>query len=236
MKPLRALLALCAFIGLAAAAGHAHADAPTVEVKDGNIILTKDGTQTTLTDSGRDSEAVVSPDGAWVVFTRAGSSQERTDDDEFPDCTTLPAPDELRRIRIDGTDDTLLLTGRPGSEPPEGLCGFFDKQFSADGATLFFLSPAWTTSAALHALALDSPPSRYLMPANAYAVLRDCTEGQLAGAIVAEQHRYFVVGGSYDWFWLFDATGAKEIGPVGEFDTVEDLKNHIDESGQCRGS
>jgi hypothetical protein len=227
--------ALLALLGLGGLAGAAWAEPQaSVAVEDGNVVLVAPGgTRTTLTDTGRDSEAVLSPDGHWVVYTRAGASQERSDDDEFPDCATLPAPDELRRIRIDGSDDTLLMTGGAGSEPKESLCGFFEKQFSADGETLYFLSPAWTTSAALHAFSLQRKAARYLIPANAYLVLHDCKDKDLAGAIMAEQHRYFVLGGSYDWFWLFDPAGTKEIGPVGEFDTVEDLKSFITDSGRC---
>lgn len=231
-----AAIAILVGLGLASLAGAARAEPPlSVEVEGGNIVLTKDGSRTTLTELGRDSEAVLSPDGEWVVYTRAAPSVQRSDDDEFPDCAALAQPDELRRIRTDGTDDTLLTTGRAGSEPTETLCGFFDKQFSADGATLYFLSPAWTTSAALHAMTLESKATRYILPANAYAVLGWCTAEALKGAIAAEQHRYFELGGSYDWYWLFDATGAKEIGPVGEFDSVEDLKTFINDSGHCNG-
>lgn len=226
-------LALC----LAGLSASARAETPpVVEIDGGNVVVTKDGDRTSLTNLGRDSEAVLSPDGQWVYFTRTAEAGQRTDDDEFPDCTALSVPDELRRIRIDGSDDTLLVTGRPGTEPTDGLCGFFDKQFSADGATLYVLSPAWTTSGALHAITLESKAIRYVIPANAYAVLSWCTSEKLAGAIVAEQHRYFELGGSFDWYWLFDGTGSKEIGPVGEFDSVEDLKTFLNEGGHCTES
>ena len=224
-------------LGLAGLSMGARAETPSaVEIDGGNVVLTKDGSRTQLTDQGRDREAVLSPDGQWVYFTRTAEAAQRSDDDEFPDCTALSSPDELRRIRVDGSDDTLLMTGRPGTEPKDALCGFFDKQFSADGTTLYFLSPAWTTSGALHAMTIDSKAVRYVIPANAYAVLSQCTSEELAGAIVAEQHRYFVLGGSYDWYWLFDPGGTKEVGPVGEFDSVEDLKTFVNDSGQCTAS
>ena len=36
-------------------------------------------------------------------------------------------------------------------------------------------------------------------------------------------HRYFLLGGSYDWYWLYDPTGKKELGPLGQFDNPDDL-------------
>jgi hypothetical protein len=39
--------------------------------------------------------------------------------------------------------------------------------------------------------------------------------GKYRDHLLVSQHRYFLGGGSYDWFWLFDSRG-KEVGPVGE--------------------
>ena len=33
--------------------------------------------------------------------------------------------------------------------------------------------------------------------------------------VPSRQHRYFIGGGSYDWYWLLKPDG-KEVGPVGE--------------------
>jgi hypothetical protein len=33
--------------------------------------------------------------------------------------------------------------------------------------------------------------------------------------LVINQHRYFI-GGGCDWYWLYDRSGKKEIGPVGD--------------------
>lgn len=231
MTRIHQALALVALIG-GGGAGSAFAEA-VVRIDGGNIVLASEGKDTALTSTGRDSEAVLSPDGAWVFFTRAATSHEAKDEDSVPDCTSLAQPDELRRIRTDGSEESVLLTGGPGSEPQDALCGFFDKQFSADGTTLYFLSPAWTTSAALHALDLDGAAPRYLIPANSYLVLRECADGETRDAIAAEQHRYFALGGSYDWFWLFAPGDLREVGPLGEFDSVQDLRDHVNDSGHC---
>jgi hypothetical protein len=225
------VLALLA--GLAAVpCGPQAAPSPSVAVENGNVVLITGSSRKILTSRGRDSEAAISPDGQWVVYTRAAKPASREDEDEAGDCSALSAPDELRRIRVDGNGDELVLRGRAGAKPEEALCGFRAKQFSSDGAVLFFLSPAWTTSSALHAVMLSSGATRFVIPANDFLILSWCGS-DLKDAIVAQQHRYFRFGGSYDWYWLFDPSGGNELGPVGEFDTVEGLKADLDASGQC---
>ena len=41
--------------------------------------------------------------------------------------------------------------------------------------------------------------------------------------LIVLSHRYFFLGGSYDWYWLYDAAGKNELGPLGEFASREDL-------------
>jgi len=231
MRPGIAAL-LPVWLALTVQADTAHAGGgKRVAVETGNIVLLTGGTRKTLTASGRDSEAVLAPDQHWVVYTRSAAPRQAAED-EAGDCAGLSSPDELRRIRIDGSGDELLIRGRTGAEPDQALCRFQGKQFSSDGATLLFLSPAWATSSALHAFSMATRTARYVMPANDFAVLGWCTT-DLKDAIVAQQHRYFRFGGSFDWYWLFDPTGAKELGPAGEFESFEALKTDLDASGQC---
>lgn len=60
------------------------------------------------------------------------------------------------------------------------------------------------------------------MPANDLLVLSFCPN-KYKDDLVVLAHRYFAVGGSYDWYWLYDAAGKKEIGPLGPFDTPNDM-------------
>jgi hypothetical protein len=53
---------------------------------------------------------------------------------------------------------------------------------------------------------------RFIQPANELEVI---TSGEYQGYLALQQHRYFIGGGSYDWYWLFTPDG-KEIGPLGE--------------------
>ena len=39
--------------------------------------------------------------------------------------------------------------------------------------------------------------------------------GEYRDFLIVQQHRYFLGGGSFDWYWLFRPDG-KEVGPIGE--------------------
>jgi hypothetical protein len=126
-----------------------------------------------------------------------------------------PAPaDELRRIRVDGSGEELLVRGREGkNDPKQSICDFSSKQFSSDGRYIYFLSPAWATSAALHRYDVNTKALTFVIDANDVIVLNHCKKAENRDNIVVNQHRYFVVAGSYDWYWLFDGAGKKEKAP-----------------------
>lgn len=167
-----------------------------------------------LTRSEQDVRPVLSPDGQTVVYTRQGHGRSIAYNlGQF--CTAAPQPDELRAVNVDGSNDRLLLRGRKGDGYAQ-LCDFRGKQFSSDGQRLYFLSPAWTTSGALHVYDMRSHEQHALMPANDLLVLNFCP-GKYRDDLVVQSHHTFVFGGGYDWYWLYDPTGKKEIGPIGAF-------------------
>jgi hypothetical protein len=190
---------------------------PHVYSDAGNIFIERAGTKTQLTKSEQDAEPVLSPDGKYVVYTRQGRARSGYDLGQF--CTTTPNRDELRQVNVDGTEDKPLINGRRG-DAEDQLCVFRNKQFSSDGRRLYFLSPAWTATGALHVYDTRTHKERYLMPANDLLVLNFCS-GEHKDDIVIEAHRYFVFGGSYDWYWLYDSTAKKELGPLGHFDNPD---------------
>jgi WD40-like Beta Propeller Repeat len=202
-----ALVAMLACTAAKAAPSNAR-----VTVEAGNVFIVKDGARRQLTRTGRDFDAALSPDGRFVAFTRGDGKPPPDDPSE---CRTGAAADQLRRIDVDGRNERLLVTGHNGAKPPQQLCRFQEKQFSSDGRRLFFLSPGWTTSAALHVYDFDSKAVRFVAPANGAIVLNSCT-GKHRDALILNQHRYFLGGGSYDWYWLFDPSATKEIGPVAD--------------------
>jgi hypothetical protein len=212
-RRLVARVAACVIIAAPAALA-----GPSVEIQSGNIVVRDGGQRRQITSSGRDADAVPAPDGQTIAYTRA-ARRAGTDSDN-PHCPVREA-DELRRIRLDGGGDELLARGRLAQEPEQMLCDFSRKQFSSDGRYLYFLSRAWATSGALHVYDMQQKKESYLLPANDVVVLSACASKEHRDRLVVQQHRYFVVAGSFDWYWLYDPSGRKEIGPVGEYENAE---------------
>ena len=199
MKRLRFAI-ICALVPLASFG-------QTVSVKDGNIQFTdKAGTTTAITSSGRDSAPVLSPDRKWIAFVRKVDGKKvATGSDE-------EEPTELWQVRTDGKEPSLLVKCR-AAEKMESLIGGFDSlQFSTNGKLLYFVTPAWATSGAVHVVDTTNRKERYLFPGNNLKVV---PAGEYKDCLLVQQHKYFVGGGSYDWFWLLRPDG-KEVGPVGE--------------------
>jgi hypothetical protein len=204
--------------------------ATSVEAKDGNIFVV-DGTQRRqVTRSGRDADPVLTPDGKAIVYTRVGNPNSSG---MQGDCKSGPQADELRRVRVEGGGDELLVRGQEGKDPKDSICEFRRKQFSSDGRYLYILTPAWATSNALHVFDSRDKKLSFVMPANDIIVLSACKSADYRDNLVVQQHRYFVVAGSFDWYWLYDRTGKKEKGPVGDYDNEQAVREAIEAAGWC---
>jgi hypothetical protein len=206
------------------------AGAATVEVKNGNIELVQDGQQRSLTKVGKDEDPVLSPDGKWVAFTRVNN---RASKETALDCKSGALADELRRIRIDGTGEEFLLRGHYSSDPKNSLCDFSHKQYTSNGRYIFFLSPGWAVSGGLHRYDSVTKKRTFVIDANDVIVLNDCKNAANRDDLVVLQHRYFVVPGSFNWYWLFNRTGKTEKGPIGEYDTEKAVRDAIKGSIVC---
>jgi len=185
----------------------AGAFAQIVSVKEGNIQFTdKSGKTTALTSGGRDSSPLLAPDGKWVAFVRKVDGKKiATGSDEVD-------PTELWQVRVDGKEPSRLVRCRD-SEKMESIVGAFENlQFSANGKLLYFVTPAWATSGAVHVVGTTNGKERYLFPGNDLKIV---PAGEYKDCLLVKQHRYFVGSGSYDWYWLLKPDG-KEVGPVGE--------------------
>jgi hypothetical protein len=179
----------------------------SVSVKDGNVQFTdKAGHAIALTSSGRDSGPVLAPDGKWVAFVRKVDGKKiATGSDEVD-------PTELWQVRTDGKEATLLVKCREAEKPESIIAAFENVQFSTNGKLVYFVSPAWATSGAVHVVDTTNRKEKYLFPGNG---LKLVPSGEYKDCMLVQQHRYFIGGGSYDWYWLLRPDG-KEVGPVGD--------------------
>ena len=186
---------------LACAAG------PAVEIRDGHVFWRpQDGAAKQLTHEGHDSAPVLSPDGRWIVFVRAVAGKKiHTGSGESEAA-------ELWQIRTDGKQATRLVAPRDADNMQQVIAAFDDACFSPDGRYVFFLTPAYATSGAVHVVDTTNGKEHFLMAGNSLEVV---PAGEYRGCLLVEQHRYFLGGGSYDWIWPFKPDG-KEIGPVGD--------------------
>ncbi|HST29309.1 MAG TPA: hypothetical protein VLK27_00550 [Chthoniobacterales bacterium] len=201
-------LSLIRYLGIVAvfSAFITQAHAQRVLIRDGNVCIVSGGETKKLTSSGQDSEPVLAGDGKWIVFIRTLPGKT------IPTGSGASNETQLWQIRADGKEPTCLVRSKAGDKMETVLAGFSKPQFSTNGKLVYFLSEAWTTSGALHVVDTTNSKEHFVCPAAEFEVV---PSGEYKDHLLVQQHRYFIGGGSYDWYWLLKPDG-KEVGPVGE--------------------
>jgi len=64
----------------------------------------------------------------------------------------------------------------------------------------------------VHIVDIETGKNSYVAPGNTVGVL---LSGEYRDHLIVMLHKYFLAGGSYDWYWLVRAADGKEIGPIG---------------------
>ena len=196
----------------------AEAQSAKTFVKSGNIYFIQDNNQTIqLTSAGLAYSPVLSPDKKSIAFIKVGTDPMPEQCRNFADTNSIYGK-QIWIIEIEHKQDRLLVKNNFACDKPmEVIIAPHNLTFSLDSKTLYFLTYAWTTSNALHAVNIADAKQRYLLPANSLAVV---TNEEYKSDLILNQHRYFIGGGSYDWYWLFTPEG-KEIGPLGEEPSIK---------------
>ncbi len=197
------LLAVLTLLPLAPAAR-----AQKIEADEtGNVYYTDAaGKRTQLTNEGKDADPCLDPGKRRFVYVHRVAGKE------IDSGAGGAQPTELRQMDVDGQHGSVLVRSAAGGKPQDILADFSSPTFSPDGRTIYFSSAAWATSGAVHAYDTVTKTVRFVLAGNNPLVV---PAGEYKGDLLVEQHRYFLGGGSFDWFWLFKPDG-KEIGPVGE--------------------
>lgn len=184
--------------------------ADQARVEGGNVFLDRPGAAPRqMTALGRDRDAQLSADGRWVVFIRESAT--------VPGGSGLPLT-ELRVVHVDdGVERVLATSGQACGTNPR-LEGLAAPQFLSDSRRIVFESQFVATSGSVQLTTVQGGGCRFVAAANAVQPVR---AGEYRDDLVLNQHRYFLAGGSYDWYWLFTIEG-REIGVVGaDEDAVE---------------
>ena len=184
----------------------AQAKGPSVVVDKGRIVLVDaKGAKRPLTSGAQDSEPSLSADGKAVVFVR------RVPGKKLESAAGEVEANEIWWMDITGKPRRLVASA--ASEDPKKFLGRHQApQFSPDGKTVFFLSAAWATSGAVHKVDVATGKEQYVTAGNTLEVV---PRGEHQGKLIVQLHKYFLGGGTYDWFWLLERVG-KEVGPIAE--------------------
>jgi hypothetical protein len=112
---------------------------------------------------------------------------------------------ELWVANADGTGARRLVVGRAADSIEHALAAFSSPHFSPDGRRLYFLSRAWVTSDAVHAVDIESGREWFVAAGNSLAVI---PQGPFAGCLLVRQHRYRPTEDrSVNWTWLLGTNG-----------------------------
>ena len=209
------------------------ADAVKVFEKNGNIYYLKNGkTNIQLTMSGQDRAPLLSPGGKTVAFIR--KSKEKAylvvgaEEDYTPEGLLA---DQLWIVDLDTKQEKLVAKDKspiPGAMKGDGVTEQLRRmiqhidnglQFSPHGKKIYFITSAWVTSGAVHCINIDGTEEHFVTDGNTLLVV---DRGRYKGNLIVNKHKYFLLGGSYDWYWMVTPEG-KEVGPV-----IDDDLNRID--------
>jgi Tol biopolymer transport system component len=165
----------------------------------GNIFYQEGQEKTQLTTSGRDSQAVLSPDGKQVVFVRAAVEADN------------PA-DELWLMDISGNNAHAIVLSQNDADMKQHLSELNNPLFALNGKAVYFLSAAWATSNAVHVLDLSTNKQHFVTDGNSVDIV---PSGKYKSYLIVSKHKYHKGGGSYEDFWLVSPKG-KAIKSLGE--------------------
>ncbi len=140
----------------------------------GNIFLKVDDQVAQITSTGRDDRPILSPDGKWVAFSReiAGKIVECSERNDLWACPS----EQLWIINLETGSERLLLEPRtdlPPEKTKDIIYQFNGKKFSPDSKTIYFVTPAWATSDAIHTVNIDGSNERYVMHGYTFQVVRE---------------------------------------------------------------
>ena len=115
---------------------------------------------------------------------------------------------------LSGGQVIRTMSESASNDMTKNLTRFYRPRFSLDDSKVYFETDAWATSPAIHELDISTGNTRFISDGYGLIVI---PQGEYAGDLIANTHKYFNGGGSYDWYWIIDPkTGEDVSNPVGD--------------------
>ena len=140
-----------------------------------------------------DTQTATSPDGKWIVFVKTvpGPKIETASGDSVE-------PTELWQKDAKGKNLTLLVKCREAKDRQDVVQGFYDLQFSTDGKLVYFSSPAWAASPAIHAVDTTTGKERFVID----GWLDRVASTEDGDRLIASRRQYDDIGVYHDVFMV----------------------------------
>jgi hypothetical protein len=153
-------------------------------------------------------DLLISPDGKWTVYVVKGSGSTIGTGTDFFE------PSELWQMDSHGGDRSLLAKTRSDSDMRYVVAEFDDLKFSANGRLVYFNTPAWATSPAVHVVDTTTGKEHFVCPGYLVQVLHSAKGDHL----VVSQKRYHPAPGGAYWRKYLLTTDGIEIRPLGDIE------------------
>jgi hypothetical protein len=185
-----------------------------VLVHSGNIFLkSNSGQEQQLTRNGHDSQPALSTDGKWIAFVREIPGKK----DELSPLDTNSLANELWIVGIDGKNEKRLVSYGSLSGKSGAIFAISNPQFFPDNRRIAFNAGWAVVEGSVHIVDRETKKLQFVSAGNSVEVV---PSGEYKNHLIVQRHKYFLPGGTYDWYWLLNTNG-QEIGPIGEEENLK---------------
>jgi hypothetical protein len=190
---------------------------PTVSVKSGSILFHPSKAKAYfVTHTGHDHDPALSPDEKWVTFVRDIPTKKDT---LSPSSAVVSeVANELWVIGTDGKNPQRLVTY--GKNQSYSVSMIHHPQFFPNNQDIAFEAALAVVEGGIYRVNRVTHQLHLITRGNSLEVI---PVGKYKNYLIVQRHKYFLAGGSYDWYWLINPQG-KEIDPIGEEDNVAMFK------------
>ena len=190
---------------------------PKVSVKSGSILFHPlHAKPYFVTHTGHDHDPTLSSDGKWIAFVRDIPSKKDT---LSPSSAMVSeVANELWVITTEGKNARRLVTY--GKNQAYSISMIHHPQFFPNNQDIAFEAALAVVEGGIYRVNRITHQLHLITTGNSLEVV---PVGKYKNHLIVQRHKYFLAGGSYDWYWLISPQG-KEMDPIGEEDNVAMFK------------